>query len=148
VKTALKGLSEVASASKRLLLGAADEAAHALSAIERELLRSGKEAYVAGRKVVKRNQTFDPRQTDALGRSNTARMREGLSPVGKDGNPLELHHMQQKNDGVIMEMTRAEHRSNSADLHRYRQESEIDREGFNLWKRNYWKQRSEDFNNG
>ena len=116
-----------------------------LSGYERELLRSGTQARVAGREVVKRNQTFDPHAVDALGRSNIQRMQQGLSPVGRDGRPVELHHMGQRNDGKIVELTNSEHRRNSADLHGYSSKSDIDRRSFSEWKRKYWQTRARDF---
>lgn len=115
------------------------------SAFEKELIRGGTKAGVAGREVVKRNQTFDPNVKDALGRTNTQRMRAGFAPIGRDGRPVELHHMGQKNDGLIVEITSVQHRANSADLHRHTNTSEINRQRFNEWKKEYWKKRAEDF---
>ncbi len=132
-------------AGRRIVGKYADDAFRSLSAFEKELIRGGTKARVAGRQVVKRNQTFDPNARDALGRTNTQRMREGFAPIGKDGRPVELHHMGQKNDGLIVEITSTQHRANSADLHRYRNKSEIDRQRFNEWKKEYWKKRAEDF---
>lgn len=115
-----------------------------MTGIERALARQGEAAVVAERKVIKRAMTFEPDAVDAMGRTNRERMRAGLAPIGKDGKPVELHHLHQKDDGVIMELTHTEHRANSAELHQYRTRSEIDRAEFNAWKQDYWKVRAQE----
>jgi hypothetical protein len=117
----------------------------AFSGIEKVLLKKGARTIVNGRKVAKRSDLFKPGSVDGLGRSNLDRMRQGQAPIGKDGFPIELHHMQQKNGGTILELSRTIHRKHSAELHRYTRKSEIDRIGFERWKKDYWKTRSEDF---
>jgi hypothetical protein len=117
----------------------------AFSNIEKELLNTGSRAVVNGRKVVKRSDLFSSRTVDALGRSSLERMRRGLAPIGKVGFPMELHHMQQKSEGAILELTRTIHHDHSGQLHRYTRKSEIDRIDFGLRKKDYWKTRAEDF---
>jgi hypothetical protein len=101
----------------------------------------GKPFRFQGKEVLKRNEAFDPGHTDALGRTNVDRMRKGLAPIGKDGNPLNLHHENQKDCGRLIELTASEHRKIPVD----RASSEIDREAFNKWKLNYWQTRAKDF---
>ncbi len=115
------------------------------SRVEKVLLKQGERAVVNGREVVKRSDLFQPNALDGLGRTNIERMRQGFAPIGDDGFPIELHHLQQKNEGVIMELSRTLHRGNSSDLHRYTRKSEIDRMAFEGWKKDYWKIRAEDF---
>ena len=47
----------------------------------------------------------DPQKTDGRGRTNLARMAQGLAPVGSDGLPVNLHHMQQSATGTVMELS-------------------------------------------
>jgi hypothetical protein len=110
------------------------------------LIASGKKTTVLGNEFVKKNNLFNPTFLDATGKSNTDRMKMGLAPIGNDGNPINLHHMKQQKNGVLVEMSASEHRNHSNILHRYSRVSEIDREEFNLLKNAYWKMRAKDFN--
>lgn len=112
-----------------------------LNNVEQKIINAGTKAFIAGRKVVINKKIFKKDTRDALGRSNCQRMSEGLSPIGIDGEPISLHHLQQENNGVIIEMLDSEHRYNSKELHSYKTTSEIDRKDFNNWKNSYWKER-------
>lgn len=113
---------------------------------EMEIVASGIKMRFAGNDFIKRNELFDPRKTDGARRSNVERMREGLAPLGKDGNPINLHHMKQQNNGMIVEASHTEHKNNSGSWHRYSRISEIDRDRFNyLTRPAYWKERAKDF---
>lgn len=112
-----------------------------LNNVEQKLVKAGTKTFIAGRKIVINKKIFKKDTRDALGRSNCQRMSEGLSPIGIDGEPISLHHLHQENNGVLIEMLDSEHRYHSRELHSYRSESEIDRRGFNNWKRNYWQER-------
>lgn len=116
-----------------------------ISNIEKELKESSKIERVEGKIVAKRDITFKPCQKDAAGRTNIERMQEGLAPIGTDGKSIELHHLKQKDNGIIIEVTNDEHNKYSKTLHRYKDESEIDRREFEKWKRKYWRQRAKDF---
>jgi len=116
-----------------------------ISYIERELKDSSKIERVEGKIVAKRDITFKPCQKDSLGKTNLERMQKGLAPIGTDGKSIELHHLKQKNNGIIIEVTNDEHNKYSKTLHRYKDESEIDRREFEKWKRKYWRQRAKDF---
>lgn len=70
---------------------------------------------------------LDLARTDADGYTNLYRMEHGRAPVDANGHPYELHHVGQKNDGVLAILTREEH--DSQGLHLI-QESEIDRPAF------------------
>lgn len=49
---------------------------------------------------------------------NLERMDRGLSPIGADGLPVNLHHMQQSDRlGGIMELSESKHKSNHKTLH-------------------------------
>ena len=113
--------------------------------LEKSLLNDAKIDRSNGKIVAKRNNTFDPTYKDALGRTNKERMENGLAPIGIDDKSLELHHLKQKDNGVMIELTNKEHNENSKALHKYRTQSEIDRIEFNNWKRKYWKERAKEF---
>ncbi len=116
-----------------------------ITKLERGLINSGVKAKVAGREFIKRNQVFDPKYVDARGMSNLDRMKQGQSPLGKDDLPINLHHMKQKNDGLLVELSYTEHKRHSKTLHRYKTVSEIDRDTFNILRSEYWKERAKDF---
>jgi hypothetical protein len=113
---------------------------------ELELIDSGKKYTVLGNEFIKRDYLFNSQFLDGAGKSNIERMKMGLAPIGLDGNPINLHHMKQQKNGVLVEMSTLEHRNHSGLLHRYSRVSEIDREEFNLLKNAYWKMRAKDFN--
>jgi hypothetical protein len=63
-----------------------------------------------GKTYIQRDRTFDPKAVDAKGRTNVQRMEKGGAPIGRDGQPVQLHHTDQRNDGTRVEMTGTEHR--------------------------------------
>jgi len=115
--------------------------------LEIQFVESGTKAKIGGKEFIKRDVIFNPNYVDGMQRSNIDRMKLGLAPIGKDGNPVNLHHMKQYNDGLICELSQGEHNEYSNILHRYlgRSESEIDRSKFNRIKSDYWKSRVHDF---
>ncbi|HLL30836.1 MAG TPA: HNH/ENDO VII family nuclease, partial [Allosphingosinicella sp.] len=58
-----------------------------------------------GVRVYQRNDLIDPGIVDSRGRSNLQRMGRGLAPLGPDGKPVNLHHMTQRADSPIAEVT-------------------------------------------
>lgn len=85
-------------------------------------------------------------QKDEKGRTNSERIQRGLSPLDKEGNAIELHHIGQHTDSPLAELTQDEHRCNGNDsiLHDKSKESEVHGEG-NNWsneRQDYWKNRS------
>jgi hypothetical protein len=92
----------------------------------------------AGQLVAQRRNLFDPYQTDPQGRTNVQREKEGRAPLDRNGDPIELHHTNQRSEGPIIEMTKAEHQSI-----RVRQEpSEIDRLDSRDFRELYWMARA------
>lgn len=98
---------------------------------------------VNGRECLTRTD-IDPDAIDGRGRSNLDRMIEGKPPI-VDGEPIELHHINQRNDAPLAELKQSEHRSpeNSKILHDKIGESEIDRDGFKKEREDHWKARAE-----
>jgi len=100
-----------------------------------------------GMKVYGRNDLIDPNLVDDLGRTNLQRMESGIAPIGPDGKSINLHHMTQMNDGAIAEVTQSFHQQNSKVIHINPNSvpSGIDRNVFGTWKKQYWKNRVNDF---
>jgi len=113
--------------------------------LEKGFIESGEKVKFSDHTFIKRDEAFDPKYVDGTGRSNIERMKKGLAPIAKDGKEVELHHIKQKDDGIIVEVSRSEHAENSKIFHRYTPESEIDRERFGKLRRDYWKDRAKDF---
>ena len=100
-----------------------------------------------GNRVFQRNDFFDPRFIDGLGRSNIQRMRKGLAPIGNDGKSINLHHLTQRENGGIAELTQTFHQQYSRVIHINSNKipSGIDRGAFGRWRKSYWKNRANDF---
>lgn len=102
---------------------------------------------VNGRVCFLRND-IDPNYTDAMGRTNSQRMAQGLAPLDSaTGQPIELHHVGQKQDGPLAELTMEEHRMtpNNIILHPTRNGSEVEHgNDWNQEKASHWKARADD----
>lgn len=110
------------------------------------------EVEINGRKcLIKEHIDLD--YTDEDGISNRERMKRGLAPLdSRTGKPYELHHLGQKEDSPLVELTEEEHRTgeyedgkkNQSLWHDNTQETEIHGEG-NSWnqeRKAYWKERA------
>lgn len=126
-------------------LSAENTARRRMTNFELQLISSGKKVSVNGKVVVKKDRLFDPEYLDGRGVSNIERMKRGDAPIARDGNPINLHHMKQQNNGMLVEMSSILHREHTALFHRYTKVSEIDRDEFRDWKKDYWKIRAKDF---
>lgn len=94
---------------------------------------------VNGKTVLIDNSTFNPTFTDSIGRTNIERMNAGLAPIGHDGYPVNIHHLDQTNNGAVVEMMQSVHRSNYFKIHSNTGQypSDIDRPLFNIWRTQY-----------
>ncbi|MCT8137600.1 HNH/ENDO VII family nuclease [Anaerobacillus sp. CMMVII] len=97
---------------------------------------------VNGREVLQRTD-IDYDAVDSLGRTNLERMQKGLPPL-VEGKPIELHHIGQKSDSPLAELTVEEHRGQGNDgiLHDKTVESDIDRQEFKKEREDHWKERA------
>lgn len=86
---------------------------------------------------------IDNKSIDEMGRTNEQRMKNGLAPLDKDAKPIELHHIGQKRNSPLAELTQTEHRGpgNDGTLHNKKIDSEINRGEFNTERKNHWKER-------
>lgn len=111
------------------------------------------EVEINGRKcLIKENVDLD--YTDEDGVSNRDRIARGLAPLdSKTGKPIELHHLGQKADSPLVELTEEEHRTgeyedgkkNQSLWHDNAKETEVHGEG-NSWdqeRKAHWKARAE-----
>jgi len=92
------------------------------------------------------NSTFDPNFVDPKsGLTNMERAKQGLAPIGKDGKPVNIHHVDQTNIGPVKEITATQHQQNYKELHTNigQSPSQIDRNDFNKWRKDYWKWRAD-----
>ena len=106
---------------------------------------SGKKTVVVnGKTVTMDNSIFDPNFVDRQGRTNIQRMEQGLAPIGTDGKSINIHHIDQTNNGPVMEIMATEHQQNYSKLHTNigQAPSQINRSEFNSWRRGYWEWRS------
>lgn len=92
---------------------------------------------------------IDPNLKGPDGKTNLERMSDGNAPYYIDENgklkSYQLHHIGQKNDGPLAELTQKEHIQDGNDkiLHPNQKESEIDRLGFQTERAGHWKNRAE-----
>lgn len=79
-------------------------------------------------------------QKDSKGRTNRERMAKGLAPKDVNGKSIELHHIGQKSDAGLAELTNEEHHRGGNDvvLHDKSKVSEIDRKEFNVERKSHW----------
>lgn len=125
-----------------------------------EILKNAglKEVEINGRKcLIKENIDLDYKDADGI--SNRDRISRGLAPLdSKTGKPIELHHLGQKADSPLVELTEEEHRTGISEdgtksqsiWHDNTKETEVHGEG-NNWneeRKAYWKARSSQFEGG
>jgi hypothetical protein len=102
--------------------------------------------------LIKENIDLDYKDADGL--SNRDRIARGLAPLdSKTGKPIELHHLGQKADSPLVELTEEEHRTgvsadgtkNQSIWHDNSKETEVHGEGNNWDKERqaHWKSRSQ-----
>lgn len=84
------------------------------------------EAEVGGKKCLLKTD-IDWNQVDDFGKTNAQRIREGYNPIAKDGQTIEMHHIGQKADSPLAELTTSEHRGKGNDtiLHDKNKPSEV-----------------------
>ena len=103
------------------------------------------EAEIDGKKCLIKTD-IDMDQIDEDGISNKERMERGHPPLTNDGQEVELHHIGQKPDSPLAELTTQEHRGTGNDtiLHNQNKESEIDRAEFAKERKSHCKSRAEE----
>lgn len=154
-ETKNEGLTEEEKAKIKEETGWSDEIIDNIKNMKQyEVLKKAglKEVEINGRKcLIKENIDLD--YTDEDGVSNRDRMARGLAPLdSKTGKPIELHHLGQKADSPLVELTEEEHRTgeyedgkkNQSLWHDNTVETEVHGEG-NNWdqeRKAHWKERA------
>jgi len=154
-ETKQEGLTEEEKAKIKEETGWSDEIIDNIKNMKQyEVLKNAglKEVEINGRKcLIKENIDLD--YTDEDGVSNRDRMARGLAPLdSKTGKPIELHHLGQKADSPLVELTEEEHRTgeyedgkkNQSLWHDNSVETEVHGEG-NNWdqeRKAHWKERA------
>ena len=106
------------------------------------------------RRVYQRNDiNFDYVDIDT-GQTNLQRMLKGKAPYGRDGKPLELHHILQKEVGPMVEVHETTHQEYKRILHglrnsgeSFRNDKDLDSQYRNC-RRAYWKWRAQQYLKG
>ena len=156
VETKKEGLTEEEKAKIKEETGWSDEIIENIKNMRQyEILKNAGliEVEINGKKcLIKENIDLD--YTDEDGLSNRERMARGLAPLdSKTGKPIELHHLGQKADSPLVELTEEEHRTgeyedgkkNQSLWHDNAKETEVHGDG-NNWKserESHWKARAE-----
>lgn len=107
-----------------------------------------------GQTIQKNDDIFDPNQVSSwkekgkvVTGTNIERMESGRAPIGYDGKSVNLHHVDQTDTGELIEISASEHQSRYSELHTNTGQapSQINRNEFNSWKKQYWPDRANDF---
>ena len=138
-----KGLTDEQKQELKEKTGWSDEIISSIGSMEEAEIymdASLQEVEIDGKKCVIKDD-IDMNQTDEDGISNRERMERGRPPLTKDGHEVELHHIGQKQDSPLAELTTQEHRGvgNDTILHDKNKQSEIDRNEFAKERKNHWK---------
>lgn len=141
-----QGLTEEQKNDIKKRTGWSDEIINSIGSMrEAEIyIKAGlKEAEINGKKCLIRSD-IDMDQKDEDGITNRERMERGLPPITNNGEKVELHHIGQKPDSPLAELTTEEHRGagNDTILHDKQKESEIDRNEFAKERKEHWKNRA------
>lgn len=155
-ETKSEGLTDEEKAKIKEETGWSDEIIDNIANMKQyEVLKNAglKEVEINGRKcLIKENIDLDYADEDDI--TNRERMARGLAPLdSKTGKPLELHHLGQKADSPLVELTEEEHRTgeyedgkkNQSLWHDNTKETEVHGEG-NNWdqeRKAHWKERIE-----
>lgn len=88
------------------------------------------------------------------GKTNLQLMQAGQAPIGNDGNPVQLHHVLQKESGPMVEIRETTHEEYNRILHglgvsgaSFRRGPVLDRQYANF-RRQYWKWRARHYQKG
>lgn len=103
-----------------------------------------KEVQINGKACLIRTDLSLDEVVDDRGRTNRERMSKGLAPLDANGDSVELHHIGQKSNAGLAELTNAEHHNGGNDtvLHDKKKVSEIDRKEFDGERKKHWETRA------
>ena len=85
------------------------------------------------------------------GYTNKQLMQEGYAPIGRDGKPVNLHHLTGTEPGTMIELTQTFHQDNTRVLHNiiedgrsFRHDAKLEAQ-FDRFKKKWWQERANDF---
>lgn len=144
-KEGKEGLTDGQKEKLRELTGWSDEILDAIGSWkEAEIYMKAdlKKVEINGKKCLIRDD-IDLDKEDADGITNRERMERGRPPITKDEEEVELHHIGQKQNSPLAELTMEQHRGvgNDTILHDKTKETEINRNEFGKERREHWKDR-------
>ena len=100
------------------------------------------------RKVYQRNDINFNYLDETTGLTNLERIQAGKPPIGSDGNPIQLHHILQKETGPMVEIREITHQEYYSQLHgliadgaSFRNDPVLNKQ-YNNFRRSYWKWRA------
>ena len=79
-------------------------------------------------------------------KTNMDLIKDGKAPYGSDGERINLHHIGQKPNSPLAELTDTEHKTNDGILHDKTKASEIERPVFRKEREAYWRNRYNELN--
>jgi A nuclease of the HNH/ENDO VII superfamily with conserved LHH len=87
---------------------------------------------------------IDPNRCDAMGRSNMERTAAGRAAIDENGDPVNLHHIGQKENSPLAELPDRVHKEFDSVLHDKSISTEVHGDGsnWNVERAQYWKERS------
>lgn len=112
-----------------------------ISSLEKNILKNSKIKNVYNKHVAQRDNIID-NTVQCSGKTSCGSMKLGNAPFDKNCKVIQLHHVSQEEDGIIMEILFDEHSQNYSDLHNHTNMSEIQRSDFDKWRRQYWQKRA------
>lgn len=142
-----EGLNEAEKEKLKEETGWTDEIVDSTRSVEEAVIYKNadlKEEEINGKKCLIRSD-IDMEQKDEFGRTNKERMENGNAPLTGNGETVELHHIGQKQDSPLAELTTQEHRGKGNDtiLHDKQKETEIERGEFAKERKQHWESRAE-----
>ena len=106
------------------------------------------------RRVYQRNDIDFEYVNPDTGISNLKLMKDGFAPIGNDGNPVQLHHILQKESGPVVEIREITHQEYKRILHgliengdSFRNDAVLNKQ-YNNFRRTYWRWRAEEYEKG
>ncbi len=88
------------------------------------------------------------------GKSNLELMVKGKAPIGNDGNPVQLHHIIQKESGPMVEIREVTHQEYKHILHglvekggSFRNNKDLEKQ-YNNFRKKYWQWRAKEYLKG
>lgn len=144
-----RGLSAAERAQLKKETGWSDSIVNSIRSVdEAEIYRKAdlQEAVIGGKTCLIRSD-LDMEQRSEEGLTNAELIEMGLCPLDPGGKPYELHHVGQKDDSPLAELSFQEHRGRGNDtvMHDKQKESEIDRAAFGRIRSSHWAARLADW---